>query len=378
MKRRLLLMLFLASHAAGAQEANPGMRELRTQVIGWAAQLPPKGNAATPARAAGNPSYNAARQAMMADYAAWIRQSYPAPVGAVAEPWFEVYPEKANPKFYMPTSWSTNLRFWNPAYADASRNIARLKPAQPAASYDIRVGANVIPGLIGTGWFDTPTALYVTFPASLSGEPTDPEAAAVYAEPLAQARRVTDGRLTYLAGQSIHVLLGIDHIPLTPITRRQALDVAEAGCRRANAKGDNPDDALARQLQVIERTRNKYRDSLDQPAALNTEQFGPYAFDGTGDADYDPFGAGFKGVRWPIYTIAPEIYAGTRSNTPMWMSVSFPAVRLSKIGPDTPSGPSQTAIWKVMTERFNYDAVQQLGLSPEQAKSSRYTPRSGD
>ena len=374
MKRMLSLALLLLAAPVLAQDANPGLMELRSRVTGYASQLPPKGNTPNAAQAKGNPNFTPARLEMMRRFADWIRASYPEPVGAVVEPWFSIYPEKANPRFYMPVSWTTSLRYWTPAYADASHSLSRLKRAQPAASQDISIAANTIPGMEGLGWFDTPTALYVTMAVDTAGNPVDADAARFNAA-RAEVQRIAGGRLTYVAGAYVHVMLGVDRIPVTPLTRGQALDVAEAGCRRAHEKGDNTDAQLQAQLGVIARTRAKYRGSLDAPASLNAPQFGLDVFSGTGDADYDPFGPGHKGARWPVYTIAPEVYSATRSAKPQWITISFPVGTADAVSATALSGPSARAIWKAMTTRFNFDDVDNLVFHPERMQGRGYTPR---
>lgn len=51
MKPLLLIVLLLCATATLAQNPNPGVMELYKRVTGYASELPPKGNTATPAQA---------------------------------------------------------------------------------------------------------------------------------------------------------------------------------------------------------------------------------------------------------------------------------------------------------------------------------------
>lgn len=365
----LLAALSLLIPISGAHAQNPPVTkaQLKERLIGWGPMLPPKGSANSAADIKKNVAYIPARKKLLDTFQGWIQKTY-TPLGRLAEPWRNMGPRSLTLTDQPPRWTVLDMMLWSPA-PKAGGGITR---AQPASEYSICIGANETIGFESAFWFNTPKQFYFTMAVERDGTITHPESATKYGPVVEDLKKkLTTGPdalapdtfvVTLSGGSYINVvLIPGGKLPMVNVSRAEALKIAEEGCRRAKAENKQSDYLLQNELKNIAATREKYKDSLDEPAQLRELQFSIYAFDTT----FDPFDNKFN--RYPIYKYTPETYARCKTDKPQWIVVRFPL--------NIEGHKDLDAIWKAMTEKFNYAYVYNTFFAPEKVKGQPYRVR---
>jgi hypothetical protein len=346
-----------------AQTPNRGWQELEKKLIGWGPIMPPMGNA-TPAKARQNINYTAARKQQIDLFASWIRKTY-TPFGVLAQPEINIVPDKASSTYSVPVTSGISMRLWAPAYAG---NTSKITRAQPASAADIGIYSSSLPGVEPAWWFNTPTRYYFTMTTDRDGKLIDPIYEEKYAPVVSEVRSkigLTEGNcVIYVTGGTYItiLLLPSGRLPVEPVSCGEALQVAEAGVKKANQQDKNPPERLKVQLGVIQKMRGKYRDSLNEPAQIRGLQFGIYTFDTTYDVFEDR-------VLYPLYKFSPATYAKAKTNQPPWITIQFPIANQ----PDAKE--KNKRIYQAMTEKFNYQYVYDYYFNPQKVKGKPYQTR---
>lgn len=191
------------------------------------------------------------------------------------------------------------------------------------------------------------------------------EVARLNAEADAVRARIGIDAPVYLTSQSVVELLSRDNrLPARQMTLGEALDVAEPGIRRQEARTPSDPVTFARRLEMVQKLRTRYAGRLDSPAFIYRSQFSTQDFDG----GYDIFEPGSFGNRYPLYTFDAEAYAGAKTDVPQWLVIQFP--RLGR-------GHSwaQRMAHDTMADHFNFAWVREAIFNPQKVAGESYPPR---
>ncbi|MGC4043060.1 MAG: hypothetical protein QM758_04585 [Armatimonas sp.] len=362
-----LLLTTSVAHAQRATYTRAQLEKLERSVIGWGPMLPPKGNASTAADIKKNAAYTPTRKKLLDTFQGWIQKTY-TPLGRLAEPWRNMGPHSLSLTDQPPRWTVLDMMLWAPA----PKQGGGITRAQPASEWSICIGANETIGYESAFWFNTPKQFYFTMAVERDGTITHPESATKYGQLIEDfKKKLTTGPDALAPGTFVVMLSGSNYInvvlipggklPMVNVSRAEALKVAEEGVRRAKAEGKQSDYMLQSELKNITATREKYKDTLNEPAQLRDLQFSIYAFNN----EFDPFDNKF--TRYPIYRYTPETYAKCKTDTPQWIVVRFPLNVQGK--------QDFEAIWKTMSEKFNYAYVYNTFFAPEKVKGQAYHVR---
>lgn len=364
----------LASAAPGAFSPRPTLQERRPlddRVIGWAPMLPPKGNAAVASDIKANAAYTPGKRKLIDTFQGWIQKSY-TPIGRLPEPWKIAAPASATNSEQPPRWAGLQMMMWRPALT-ASGKYTR---AQPASEETISIAANETVGFESAFWFNTTQQFYFTMEVDRDGTLLNAEENKKYGPVVEEVKKklttgpdpLDPGTFVVLpaSGHYINVILiPGGKLPVVPVTRGEALRVFEEGCRRARATGRQTDYLLTNELKLLSKMRTTYQDSLNEPAVMNVLQVTVYTF----DSEFDPFEKKSYKPSFPLYRYAPETVAKCRTDVPQWIVVRFPNQIAGR--------PDYEAIYKAMTEKFNYAYVYNTFFAPEKVKGQAYRPRGG-
>lgn len=356
---KTIAMVFLLSISSVAFAQNPGIKELRTKVIGWDKTMYSNGNMGYKDQAARNINNSPVRKKWIDTFCGWIRQSY-VPFGVLPQPSMNIYPEKATTIEPIPLTSGVSMQLWAPCYTADRKGITR---AQPASATVISIYANSIPGMEPGSWFNTTSQFYFTMDITPDGKCIDAESQQKFEPIINEVRSKIGGDyLIYVTGKRYInvVLMPGKKLPLQPVSRSEALSVAEAGAKKANGEGKNPTDRMQLQIKTIAEMRQKYRDSLAEPAQINDMQYRIYTFDSPDDP--------FQGKKlYPLYKFNPETYRLCKTDRPQWITISFEIPQREEL--------ATKKIWDAMTENFNYEYVYNYFFDPQKVKGKSYQPR---
>lgn len=346
-------------------------RPLDDKVIGWGPIRPPKGNAANASAFKSNAAYTPGKRKLLDTFQGWIQKSY-TPIGRLAEPWKIMAPASATNSEQPPRWAGLQMMMWRPALT-ATGAYTR---AQPASEDTISVAANETVGFESAFWFNTPKQFYFTMEVDRDGNLLNEEAKKKYGPVVEEITKklttgpdpLAPGTFLVLPASSNYInviLIPGGKLPVVPVSYSEAFRVFEEGCRRATAKGQQPERMLTNELKLLSSMREKYKDNLNEPATVHALQVTIYTF----DTEMDPFEKKPYWPTYPLYRYAPETVARCRTDAPQWIVVRFPN--------NIQGRPDYDAIWKAMTEKFNYAYVYNTFFAPEKVKGQVYHPRGG-
>jgi hypothetical protein len=173
------------------------------------------------------------------------------------------------------------------------------------------------------------------------------------------------------------VLTRDNRLPYVAVTKGEYFAVLEAAVARLYAKekakidGEwNPksreifmkalDDKHARRLATLNANREKYKARLSEAAQIYTTEPDamlenvPDVFEGNGSS-----------TRLQVYTLDPKSVAGSRTDTPQWVVVSWTAQL---------TDPASRHLHEAMMASFNFQYVYDYFFAPEKVKGQAYAP----
>ncbi len=363
-KTIFLLTLACCTIIANAQGPNPGMNELKEKVIGWDKIMQPNGNARTKAAINNGRTYSNYQFGLIDTFSSWIKKSY-IPIGGLPQQERLALPDAPNSRPYVPIGSGVSMGMWVPCYDKTGKGLTR---AQPASADRITILTNHLKAYEEASWYNTPTQYYFTMCMDTRGKYFDAaseQKVAPFREEL--NRKISGNYMIYTsAGVRTMNILMIPggELPLIQLTKREILDKGEECVKRANAKKDLPDHMLQPALDNIRDLRNKYKNSLDEPAIINHMQLGIYSF----EKDADLFDMKKREqYPWAVYKYKPEVYELAKNDKPVWLNITF----------DYATEKSSTCAWeiyKAMTTNFNYEYVYNYFFNPEKVKGKSYQP----
>ena len=176
-------------------------------------------------------------------------------------------------------------------------------------------------------------------------------------------------------------------LPLIPVTRGELLDRAEASIndrflaekrkeKEASWPGNTKaiEEAMDYEKNVAEKYRNnirtlreKYKNTLQEPAYVNDGQLTLYSF----QADPDIFKVQELERRlkhyYPVYKIDKATIQKLQGDQPLWIAVSFPYETKER-------GNQLYEMYTALSQNINYDYIYNYFYDPEKIKGIAYTP----
>jgi hypothetical protein len=357
----ILCTVVICFNLKAQQESNPGMKELEEKLIGWDKALPPVGNAIGKSTTIQGRTYTAYQIGLIDTFSNWIKKSYQ-PVGGLPEPERLALPDARESRPFVPKGTGVSMGMWGPCYDATGKKIIK---SQPATVDRITILTNHIKGVEEASWFNTPTQYYFTMKIDPAGNLINAEDALKIAPRIQEVRSKIGDYFIYFTGGRINVMIMPGKkLPLLQVSRGEVLDKGEEALQRAyeNKKISQPD---TRSLNNIKRIREKYRNSLAEPAFINVDQLGIYSF---GSEETDLFEKLISTrTMIPVYKINPEIYELCNKDKPQWISISWPYA-------SEKSTTAQREIYKAMTQNFNFEYVLNYFFYPEKVKGKSYQP----
>jgi hypothetical protein len=117
----------------------------------------------------------------------------------------------------------------------------------------------------------------------------------------------------------------------------------------------------------IQQLRNKYKNSLQEPAVVNNAEITIRSF----TLNDDPFAITASQKQWKqfytVYQYTKELLEKCRTDKPQWITISFPFIAKDR-------GNQLLEMYKAMSENFNYEYVYNYFFNPEKIKGLAYKP----
>ncbi len=340
---------------------NPGWKELQEKVIGWVKALPPYGNAVGKSTTVQGRTFTSYQIGLIDTFTNWIKKSY-IPVGGLPQQERLALPDGVENRPYVPKGTGVSMAMWGPCYDATGKKIIQ---AQPASADRITILTNHIKGVEEASWYNTPTQYYFTTYFDIKGKSVNDEDAQKNAPFVNEIKSKIGDYFVYFTGSRINVMvMPGKELPLIQITRGEVLDKGEEALRRVFAT-KTVSQLDTKSIENINKLRQKYKNSLQAPAFINTAQLGIYSF----SSDYnDLFEKRISDrTMFPVYKINPPVYELCNKDKPQWISISWPYA----------TEKSPTARWeifKAMTNNFNFDYVYNYFFNPEKVKGKFYQP----
>lgn len=362
LKKIILCGLIVTTINAVAQpESNPGWKELQEKVIPWSNMMAASGNAKGKSTTVQGRTFTAYQIGLIDTFTNWIKKSY-IPIGGLPQPERLALPDGVERRPYVPKGTGVSMGMWAPCYDATGKKIIQ---AQPASATRITILTNHIKGVEEAYDYNTPSEYYFTMYYDLKGKLVnneDEQKTAVYVN---EIKSKIGDFFVYFTGNRVNVLIMQGkELPLVQITRGEVLDKGEEAIRRGFQ------NKLVTQLDTksidnIRKLREKYKNSLQEPAFVNISQLTRYSF----SADYDDIFQPRINDRYmyPVYKIKPAIYELCEKDKPQWVSISFPYATEK-------SSTVEWEIFKAMTKNFNYRYVYDYFFNPDKVKGKSYQP----
>ncbi|MDC7684199.1 hypothetical protein PQU92_12985 [Asticcacaulis sp. BYS171W] len=333
---------------SGSMEKEP---DLHTRLYSWSDGLETRGNAG-PAELKTNISHTPARVKWIDRFEQWLHASY-TPLGGLPQAFRTIDPYKAGMKEYRPVAYGLGVIIQHPTM----KNGKLTRSPIPSES-GINIYANGLVGADGAWEFNTPDSFYFTMYVDPDGTWVDPKIRAEHIAEIAAVRRaVGPDAVVYVNTGRIVVVLGTNgRLPVVPVSIGEALDIAEAGFRRMQVTDPSDPATFSARMTDVARMRQRHAGELDKPARVRNMQY----LSGSFASGWDVFGDGDRGVLYPLYKIDPAVYARAAKGDPQWITITFP--RIADYSP-----PRDVAIYKAMTQRFNYGYVKEVLRDPAKA-----------
>ncbi|MBS1512485.1 MAG: hypothetical protein JST86_16695 [Bacteroidetes bacterium] len=179
-------------------------------------------------------------------------------------------------------------------------------------------------------------------------------------------------------------------LPLIPVTRGTLLDLAEKNLDKVlkekreekerfwpgNTKAQ--DDAMEYEKKTVDQYRNKirqlrerYKNSLNEPAYVRDYQLSMYSF----ETDPDIFTAGPVAQKlkhfYPVYKIDKSTIEKMQGEQPLWVAVAFPFENKRR-------GTQLYEMYTALSQNLNYGYIYNYFFDPEKIKGKPYTPANED
>lgn len=357
----LLCLLTLGKDMRAQPESNPGMAELSEKVIPWEKALPPYGNGTPTYKQGLNHNFSAYHRGLIDIFADWIKKSF-IPIGGLPQQVKQLTPDGTESIPFVPNGSGVTWNLWVPCYAPDHKRIIQ---AQPASSTEVSIYSNVLPGRSAATWLNTDKEYYFTMMYDKYGKMFTDE------DRRKEEPRVNDmiskvgNYMVYFTGERVNVLLmPIKELPIIQLTKAEVLQKGEECINRAFKNGKLMPFQKDESLETIRQLREKYKNSLNDPAFINNSQLGIYSFSKTNDLFKKEVSVPFM---YPVYRFKPEVYEQSKKDKTLWVTVSFP----------TATERSTTLDWglyKAMTKNFNYAYVYDYFFNPEKVKGKPYQP----
>jgi hypothetical protein len=341
---------------------NPGWKELQEKVIGWDKALPPYGNAVGKSTTVQGRTFTSYQIGLIDTFTNWIKKSY-IPVGGLPQQERLALPDGVENRPYVPKGTGVSMAMWGPCYDATGKKIIQ---AQPASADRITILTNHIKGVEEASWYNTPTQYYFTTYFDIKGKSVNDEDAQKNAPFVNEIKSKIGDHFVYFTGSRINVMvMPGKELPVIQITRGEVLDKGEEALRRVFAT-KTVSQLDTKSIENINKLRQKYKNSLQAPAFINTAQLGIYSF----SSDYnDLFEKRISDrTMFPVYKINPAMYELCNKDKPQWISISWPYA----------TEKSTTARWeifKAMTNNFNYQYIYDYFFNPDNVKGKSYQPR---
>ncbi len=363
------LLGLLTFPAIADNTRNHGWQALEQQRIGWERAMEPMGNAAristTKAKTLNGITYSPYQLGLMDTFGNWFKQSY-TPIGGLPQISRLLLPDATNERPNLPQGSGVVVQLWAPSYDDARQKIVK---AQPASAYRVRFLANHLPGMEPATWFNDPDHFWFTMYYDPQGRAMNNEDQAKITPRLDEIRQATGDRLVYFTGNQINVVLSpMSSLPVEQVTRGEVLDRGETTLRHAHLSKRLTEHQLAEYLVALEALRQKYRDSLAQPAFINHPQLTLYSINKTRDLFEETVADRYM---FPVYRIKPQIYTQARQDRPVWLSISWEYA-------NDKANTAAREIHQAMLHNFNFDYAYDYLFEPGKVKGQTYKPRSPD
>jgi hypothetical protein len=314
----------------------------------------------------------------------WMQQSY-IPVAGIGTFQNIIYASRDS---YAPHAYGVDFRVWNvsfsPQYLDAN---GHFKPVSEEYTR-FGVSANIITGSFPVFFMNSADRyLFVWQPdgyrspeiSELRIKNRDPK---IHPNVYKYLTRINDVHTVYLVPGN--------KLPIVEVTTGEYLQFAEESLEgewlREKERIDNQwpgdegrnvksrDGAYAIVQKSIEgyrinirRLKDKYKNTLQEPAVINHMQ--PTLSDFHGADDPFTFNQAARELKnyYPVYKIEPAVMEKCKSDQPQWIAVSFPYETKE-------DGNQLYELYRALTEHFNYDYAYDYFFNPEKIKGKAYQP----
>ena len=355
MKKILLLFLIIIAiepELPAQPQVNPGMNELKEKVIGWDKMQAPLGNAPGKSLTVQGRTYTSYQIGLIDTFTNWIKKSY-IPVGGLPQPQRMALPDDATRRPYVPKGTGVIMGMWVPCYDASGKKIIKAQPS--SASY-ITILTNHINGIERAGdWYNTPSQYYFTMYYDTKGKLVNDEDAQKDAPYVNEIKSKIGNYFIYFTRTTVNVvLMPGKELPIVQATKAEVLDKAEGAVQRAYANKSMP--LRTDILDNIKKIREKYKNSLQEPAFVKNTTIDMYTF-------YPSFDDLFEKkvntrYMFPVYKTNPAIYDLGDKDKPQWVTISWPYATEK-------SSTVDWEIFKAMTTNFNFQYVYDYFFNPE-------------
>jgi hypothetical protein len=382
MKKGFLFIIICAFTSISFAQLTPEQR-IQDSVIGWGSLLPKKPTAPTTKNGY---TFTVAQQELLNEFIRWMYKTY-TPVGGLGTFKKNFDADLGAQKRYPPHIYGIEFRVW-----DVSFNKQWMTPEGKFKPIDEQyqsffISANYILENKPIIFINNDSRYIFTMPPNGSGS-----------EQLKEQRKSSDPRIhpnvyPYLPHQSnyqnIYLVPG-NKLPVTIVTTGELLNMAESSIAAVvryeeervqqqwpgNIKAQQ--DALAYRKKEIElyrtgihQLRNKYKNTLEEPAVVNNAEITIRSF----TLNDDPFAITASQKQWKqYYTVhqyTKELLDKCRTDKPQWIAISFPYVTKER-------GNQLFEMYKTMSENFNYEYVYNYFFNQEKIKGMTYKPADED
>jgi len=371
----LAIAWLLSGTAPSAQNIPP--KSIEGQVLGWIKVYEFK-DATAPLTAAGR-VYSPRQLSIGRLLANWMQASY-LPTGALGD---VILTRNPNLGLYnqdsaaQPQAYGAEAALYSQLKYDANKKIVPL--TSDASFWTMQAnGAFGIPA----DAINSPDRFYFTLPTfEQQGYGSELEKAADVSSHPVLGKFPSFFMRNSRSGNRKYVIVTKDHqLPVVKVTRGQYLDALGAAvARRRSAElkrltEANPgrpqevdrwmkieDTNTARRVAVLDANRQKYRNRLQEPAEIYTDQPSVII-----ENDSDVFeGNGGTPTRLPVYTIDPKLVELSKTDAPQWILISWTAQL---------NDPVNLSLHQAMLNNVDVQYIYDYFFDPDKVKGQPYKP----
>jgi len=310
----------------------------------------------------------------------WVHASY-TPVGGLGTTIRSIY---------SPTSYGVNFGTWDvSAKKEWCEPNGLFKPI-PEEHTDFHIQVNALPGSWAMDFINKEVgAMYFTWQPN--GWFYDAEAKKKRAGADPRIHPHVHKWITRINEWQTIILAPGNRLPLTPVTKRELLDQAEASLpnelvkARKEAEKSWPgktqviEEAVAyAQKNVVDRyrtriqlLRQKHAATLDQQAFVSCFQCDIRSF----EADPDIFIASSNEINtghyYPVYKLETSVLERCKSDQPQWLAIACPYETSEQ-------GNQLWEMYRAVTENLNYDYIYNYFFDTSKVKGIAYAPDNAD